>query len=210
MQKQKWRSKKRDNVDEDHLEVEALAETVNDTYSVVDIDIGPISDHKRIVAMLVHSPMHIKKELCASVKLQPVQTRIDVTVTEVKGIIDGMAYKLLQDIQLPGALKYPTIITGDGNCLPRCGSLFAYGSEEYHADTRTRIAVELIQHLDCYFDSTFLSRGWPDDRVPHPSALAYAQYSDYFNQGQVGPIQVEEIFNKEVNELLMSSTHMGI
>ena len=40
----------------------------------------------------------------------------------------------------------PIRIVGDGNCLPRCASVFVFGTERNHVEIRVRMAVELAAH----------------------------------------------------------------
>ena len=41
---------------------------------------------------------------------------------------------------------YPISVIGDGNCLPRTGSIFAYGTEEHHEEIRAKIIMEQVLH----------------------------------------------------------------
>lgn len=44
----------------------------------------------------------------------------------------------------------PVHIGSDGNCLPRCGSLFMFGTEDGHTEVRVRTQVELACNEDYY------------------------------------------------------------
>ena len=50
-------------------------------------------------------------------------------------------------------------IYGDGNCLPRCASLMAYGTQDHYHEMWIRIALELAIHMDMYLDKDFLQLG---------------------------------------------------
>ena len=53
----------------------------------------------------------------------------------------------------------PVRIYGDGNCLPRCASLMAYGTQDHYNEMRILIALELAIHMDT--QSLFnLPQGW--------------------------------------------------
>lgn len=73
----------------------------------------------------------------------------------------------------------PIQTVGDGNCLPRVGSLFAFGTEEHHVEIRVRIFMELCRFEDTYVDNSFLNRGMSvqSDKI----AIAYASYSGVFD-----------------------------
>ena len=51
----------------------------------------------------------------------------------------------------------PISIVGDGNCLPRCASVLAYGHEENHEEMRARIVFELAVNLQQYVDPKIIS-----------------------------------------------------
>lgn len=48
----------------------------------------------------------------------------------------------------------PVEIYGDGNCLPRCGSLFAFEHQRYHTEIRARVTIELALNEDFYISSS--------------------------------------------------------
>ena len=47
----------------------------------------------------------------------------------------------------------PHTIEPDGNCLPRCGSVFLFGHEGHHCEVRIRTMVELATHEDYYLSN---------------------------------------------------------
>ena len=71
---------------------------------------------------------------------------------------DDRSRQLLREMQEYEEYQ-PIPIFGDGNCLPRCGSLFMCSHEERHVEMRVRIAVELAMNDELYLDDTFLSEG---------------------------------------------------
>ncbi|KAK7462559.1 hypothetical protein BaRGS_00038388, partial [Batillaria attramentaria] len=84
----------------------------------------------------------------------------------------------------------PVRIFGDGNCLPRCGSLLASGSEHtLYEEMRVRIAVELAVHEDHY--------------LAGPRSDVYAQFSQYSGQ-------TKDVYEKEAMQAVVPSTYMGI
>ncbi|VDH99491.1 Hypothetical predicted protein [Mytilus galloprovincialis] len=64
-----------------------------------------------------------------------------------------------QDEPQKHILKYPVCVKGDGNCLPRAGSVLANGNEESHLEVRTRMVIEIVTHEDVYLDEYYLNRG---------------------------------------------------
>ena len=96
------------------------------------------------------------------------------------GQIDKEVERLLHNVKVPGSKKRPIKIYGDGNYLARVGSMFAYGSEEYHLDVRLRIVMELVMHRDYYLDAEKMAMGWPSGQTPHPTPVQIAQYSESF------------------------------
>lgn len=62
--------------------------------------------------------------------------------------VDESAYTLYPD-DAPQEML-PCAITGDGNCLPRCGSLFVFGSQNHATEIRIRTVVELAAYEEYY------------------------------------------------------------
>ena len=79
------------------------------------------------------------------IDLPEIKCRTDLSVTGLGASADGFALKLMPD-DVPDLPRhaFPIFVGGDDNCLSRCGSLLAYGSEMYHLDIRLRIAIEFI------------------------------------------------------------------
>ena len=57
----------------------------------------------------------------------------EVLILTHKRTIDKLSLSLVPDDNYLQDL-FPGLIYGDGTCLPRCGSLFAYGTEENHIE----------------------------------------------------------------------------
>lgn len=70
----------------------------------------------------------------------------------------------------------PIKIYGDGNCLPRSGSVLAFGTEQNHTELRARMTCELALNAEVYLKDSFLSTG---HRVNDCKKL-YAQYSEAY------------------------------
>ena len=126
-----------------------------------------------------------------------------------KAIIDGTANDLMpDDIDHLEGLQFPVVVTGDGNCLPRCGSLVAYLKEDNHEEIRLRIAVEMICNKESYLDKSYLSRGLPDNEGLAPQTVAL--YSSQFFGEKLTKASVRKIFEKEISEVLQKNSFMGL
>ncbi|KAL8611896.1 hypothetical protein ACOMHN_033641 [Nucella lapillus] len=97
----------------------------------------------------------------------------------------------------------PIAIYGDGNCLPRCGSFLAWGTEERHIEMRTRIAVEQIVHRAHYLGET-------EDPAIGDLPKFCAQYSDHYRGEVLSKVAIARIFELEVMEILKAGTYMGM
>ena len=94
------------------------------------------------------------------------------------------------------------VIIYSGNCLSRTGSLFAYGTEQYHADIRLRISMEMIQYKEYYMTSA-LSRGLDRDAEIEPNDLKVM-----FERSCTGNIDM--LYNYEINCTLKHENFMGL
>ncbi|XP_070178222.1 vertnin-like [Littorina saxatilis] len=89
----------------------------------------------------------------------------------------------------------PFSIYGDGNCLPRCCSLLAYGTEEHHLEMRVRIVIELAVNKAHY--------------LSYPVARFCAQYSDQYHGEVLSDLAVERIYEAEIFDACRPGTYMG-
>ncbi|OWF48333.1 vertnin-like [Mizuhopecten yessoensis] len=146
-----------------------------------------------------------------------VQCKQDVAHNEIKGkptdlyIMQG--YKVdetsmdLAPSDVMGAIKFPVTVKGDGNCLPRCGSLVAFGNEE-HPEIRARIVMELALTETTYLDNNYLRQG--TNLKEHLPEL-YAMYSDLYLPGvHLTDNIVREIYKLEVFKCVNLGRYMGI
>jgi hypothetical protein len=171
----------------------------------------PLTKCEEMTRELIHSPFANKLQTCENIELVDVTLRPDINVDALSGYpVDEDALQLMETIELPGDHKCPLLIEGDGNCLPRCGSMIVYGTEECHRDIRLRIAIELVQFQHLYLSDKYLARGWPSKQLPKPTALSYVQYSEYWRKKTMNEMEICHIFNKEVNAILANKAYMGI
>ena len=97
---------------------------------------------------------------------------------------------------------HPLSIYGDGNCLPRCGSILAYGTQDKHAEIPLRLLLELAQHRHYYLHR---------DACTKKTAFMFTMYSQYFHQGKSLTAEVvEEVYNKVVQNTSKMGEYMGL
>jgi len=200
------------------LQTQTKADSKDQSKDVV----GPQSDAyiKKMIRALIHSPQPIQIMTSENCHFSPIQIRDDLSIAGLSVAVDKVALELVtyeradfadEDLKYiapkydPG--MYPSNILGDGNCLPRCGSLLAYGSQNYHAEIRLRIAIELILYEDLYTDDDYLSRGLKGQKL---TAAAVAQMSDFFVQQKLTPTVVKRIYHREINQILKMNKYMGV
>ncbi|XP_060601076.1 vertnin-like [Ruditapes philippinarum] len=105
---------------------------------------------------------------------------------------------------------YPVEVYADGNCLPSCGSVFAFGTPTRPEEIRTRIIKELSEHEDYYLNNENLNKGL-EAKTANNLAKQYAMYSEYFIPGMnLDEKLIQEIFRKEVLSLTQNKSFMGI
>ncbi|XP_070200577.1 uncharacterized protein [Littorina saxatilis] len=97
----------------------------------------------------------------------------------------------------------PTKIYGDGNCLPRCASVLAFGHEENHLEMRVRIITEIANNSDAYFSNTLSS-------VVKDLPKKAAMYSEEFTGQVLTPKVVEEILKQDLRRSIKPGKWMGI
>ncbi|WAR25842.1 LOW QUALITY PROTEIN: VRTN-like protein, partial [Mya arenaria] len=115
--------------------------------------------------------------------------------------------------RLPDNMKdlglFPSTVYGDGNCLPRCASLFVYGSEEHHLEMRARIVCDLVKHEDKYLDNQYLREGADTDGRTNIAKM-FAMFSEHFYNEQLTDLAIQRIFRAEIMNICNSGRYMGI
>lgn len=171
---------------------------------------GEIVDQIDITRQLIHSPYANKVEVCETLRFTPILLPDNMDVVSMNLAPDTYSEELLGTVLLPGNVKIPCEVTGDGNCLPRCGSLIAYGMQEYHPEIRLRLVDEMIMFQDKYLNNDYLARGWPRDQTPIPTVDMYmdlcSSYAGRQNQGMT----ITDMFNREANDILKLGDFMGV
>ncbi|CAC5416094.1 unnamed protein product [Mytilus coruscus] len=87
-------------------------------------------------------------------------------------------------------------VKGDGNCLPRAGSVLANGNEESHLEVRTRMVIEIVTHEDVYLNEYYLNRGTTGEDKHIVSNLV--MYSDSYIAGdRITPAVARRILRED-------------
>lgn len=167
----------------------------------------PIAD---ITAELIHSPFELKLTICNSIPENDIVIKEDLSLLGINASVDAMSLQLYNTRTIPGVSKYPIIIEGDGNCLPRCGSVLAFGMQDKHAEIRLRIAMELITFSELYLSAEYLERGWDPAQGQRPTPTLFAMFSEGYSNQHLSEGAIRELYQKEVNDILMEGTYMGI
>ncbi len=107
--------------------------------------------------------------------------------------------------------KFPASVVGDGNCLPRSGSLLAFGEEEHPHEIRVRIIIELCLHKELYLDDDFLKLGFANETTIASLKHELANISPCATHGDVlTDAVIERIFENEVKHVTRDKTEMGV
>jgi hypothetical protein len=176
---------------------------------------GPMSakNAKQLMKAMIHSPFHLQVSTASNVMFDEVSVREDLTISGLKARIDSDALHLMPDdlpstVYTHGVASFPIIIEGDGNCLARVGSVLLFGTEAHHLEVRLRIATEMVLFRDCYLDQDYLSKGLPANQ--HLSPAMIAQFSETYVGEHLNADAVQNIFLKEVHQVLRPSSYMGL
>jgi hypothetical protein len=121
--------------------------------------------------------------------------------------VDELAFDLAPS-DIPGSVLIPVQTGADGNCLPRCGSLFAFKHENGHREIRTRIITELVLNEHLYLSNDYLMRGTSlNKNLLH----IYAMFSDLYIPGiQLTDAVIARMYEAEVLKCTKLNAYMGI
>ena len=136
---------------------------------------GPVPQRevRTVLRTLIHSPRPTQINTLNNISLPNINIQTNLSIVGQKASVDAHALSLLpNDIPNLPTPAFPIEILGDGNCLARCGSIYAYGVSCYHLDIRLRVAMELIIHQEMYMDVDYLSRGLPQGQCLTPEQVA--------------------------------------
>ena len=102
--------------------------------------------------------------------------------------------------------RLPVQVRGDGNCLPRCGSLLAYGDEDHHTEMRVRIIFEMVQNSDLYLSDDFLASGTDLQNL----VKTYISYSGQAFSINVTEEDMKNLFQNEVMNCRCPGAYMSM
>ncbi|XP_048243037.1 uncharacterized protein LOC125375972 [Haliotis rufescens] len=111
----------------------------------------------------------------------------------------------------PGTdILYPVRVSADGNCLPHCGSVFAFGNENHVFEIRARIITEQVLNKNLYLSNDYMCQG-----ITPPSSRSlpkqFAMYSDHFIPGiELTSSTIETIYENEILAITKPGSYMGI
>lgn len=100
----------------------------------------------------------------------------------------------------------PAKIYGDGNCLPRCASVLAYGVEDHYKEMRIRIVMELVRNESKYISDNYLRKGANKETG---FAKTFAMFSEHFRAEVLTSLAIKRIFQQEVLTCCKDGTYMG-
>ena len=136
------------------------------------------------------------------------ENSVQLTIMGLNKSIDKNSMQL-KPVDIGGDL-YPVNVYGDGNCLPRCGSLVIYGTEEKHKEVRERIVNELTQNRQYYLNQENMRNGRGIDSNPDV-IYTFAMYSpDLQDNEKLDKKTIEAVYDREVLRCEKNAEYMGI
>ena len=123
-------------------------------------------------------------------------------------IIDKSAVPLVPD-DVPGdSPKYPVVVYGDGNCLPRSGAVYMPDTD--FTEIRVRIVLEGVLFEQRYLDNTVICEGLKERRFKD-MVKTYAMYSpEYVPDTILTKTSIQNIYRREFCDVARSGVFMGI
>lgn len=132
---------------------------------------------------------------------------ITPSVVDHACIIDRSAVPLVPD-DVTGEPKYPVVVYGDGNCLPRSGSLYMPDTD--YTEIRVRIVLEGVLFEQRYLDNTVTCEGLKEQRFKDMVKM-YAMYSpQYIPDTILTNTAIQNIYRSEFCDVAKSGVFMGI
>jgi hypothetical protein len=93
-------------------------------------------------------------------------------------------------------------VSADGNCIHRCGSIFAFGHDNWHREIRARIVMELVINEGLYL---YIRRGTD---IKCNVKENFAQYSEIFTPGIILTDHIiASIFEEETRQCAKLGTY---
>ena len=126
--------------------------------------------------------------------------------------VDTSAENLMPSDFIRRSAFVPVAVEGDGNCLARVGSVFAYKNQLHHCEIRARIVMELVLHKSLYLNPSHLRKGTScNDKQSSKLPFSYAMYSDLYTPGTKLTLEIiETIYQQEVMNVTKPKVYLGI
>ena len=144
--------------------------------------------------------------------LFPIQGNANINIIDNKLTSNKVDLQLFpNDVKDKCVGQLPVIVVGDGNCLPRSGSILAFGNELTHKEIRARIAVELACNESIYIDNSYLNSGvsLPDDEKRN-LCKTYTMFSDKYMNELLSEKTIRRIFQEETMNVTRLGEYMGV
>lgn len=151
------------------------------------------------------------KKITKAMEIEEIPDMDSRTFCNTGKVIDNSSLNLVpNDIPLkPTSQLYPATIYGDGNCLPRAGSVLAYGHENNHLELRKRITIELTKNENLFLNNEVMKKGknpeGEDDVVK-----AFAHYSSCYMAERLTKHNIRSVYQREVLQVRKAGTWMGL
>ena len=142
----------------------------------------------------------------------------DVNVVDQQLIGDANADSMMQSAPnyLPEELqgRIPVRVLGDGNCLPRTGSVLAFGHEKRYTEMRCRIVMELVRNKTIYLKLSHINQCLdPNFNAAEARDLlkTYCMFSEQYIPGtRTTRSTIVNVFEQEVMSICENQKFMGI
>ncbi len=144
--------------------------------------------------------------------IRPILINPEIITTCADGSeFDHDAQALFPDDVITSQSIHPCISLADGNCLPSCGSRFAFSTIERTTEIRVRIIVASVVNEDLYLSHEHLAQGLTAGYQPKNLPKNYAQYSMEFIPGtRLNPTLIRSLYREEIMHIRRDRTYMGI
>ena len=111
----------------------------------------------------------------------------------------------------------PVSVSADGNCLPRSGSVLAFGHENFADEIRVRLVIELVLNEDLSERLIPATRGRIrrqggvfDDKAAERLPISYDMYNDQSANVKLTPVTIADIYHQENIDITRRDEFMGI
>ncbi|KAK3767311.1 hypothetical protein RRG08_050862 [Elysia crispata] len=105
---------------------------------------------------------------------------------------------------------FPVKVRCDGDCLPACGAVFAFGQDVRPEEMRLRIVHELAVNASYYLDNNYLSRSFTGKKN---CLQSIASFSDHYlpDVHDLSKMTVlKALYEKELKDICKPRSYMGM